>query len=70
MTPEEIANTVSPAWVSQDGEVWKIVMKAIDYAIREERERCAKIAEAIQPRPIDGWRKGIAAAIRSTDTRG
>jgi hypothetical protein len=43
-------------------------------AIREERERCAKIAEGLLPEATDPEgeyiAERIAAAIRSTDTRG
>jgi hypothetical protein len=66
MTPEELVNEISA-----NAKARRLVKKAV----REERERCAKIAEQTigdcgTPNDclVCGTRRDIAATIRSADT--
>jgi hypothetical protein len=64
MTPDQTANCIAVRFVTGEyagqANLAMHISSAIQQAIREERERCAKIAELYASR--------AAAVIRSTDT--
>jgi hypothetical protein len=69
MTPEEIAKQIVQPMDFYDFSIADRIAAAIENAIREERERCARIADLWAANVVHPEiSKGIAAAIRSTDT--